>query len=520
MNINSAITALVEYGLCHEWFSTTDRCLMLNRILELLRLDGFISVDDEELFVIKEQIKQPGYLPVLLGKITDFAVTSGLVEEDTIGRRDLFDTKLMGLLLPLPAQINREFWREYQHGPRIATDLFYQFCQNANYIRMDRMVLDQHWLSSSSYGELEITVNLSKPEKDPRDIAALKDNPSTTGYPQCLLCPQNEGYAGNLNHPARQNLRLISLDLCNEVWFLQYSPYTYYNEHCIVLSAQHRPMKINRETFEYLFTFLKILPHYFIGSNADLPIVGGSILNHDHFQGGRHQFLIENTTENLVESLSLWPEIKLFSLEWPLTTLRLRGQDVAALVAVSTHILSVWREYSYHLCDILAYTDSTPHNTITPIARRRGKEYEIDLVLRNNRTTPDHPLGIFHPHSEHHHIKKENIGLIEVMGLAVLPGRLLSEIQQIKGAIFSANPDDALQHPDIIKHYDWLKTLQKEEPLTQSNFTQRIQAAIGKKFSLVLEDCGVFKNDSKGYAGLRDFLAKAEAACTLQTVKG
>lgn len=508
MNINTVITALVEYGLTHAWFDEMDSRFIINKLLEVLHLQDFTPVKEEELAQIKEAVEDREFLPVLLKEATNFAVKTGLIGENTIGRRDLFDTKLIGYLLPVPSEINRQFWLSYQESPQIATDIFYQFCWNSNYIRADRAVLDQRWLSPSPYGQLEITINLSKPEKDPRDIAALKNHSAGTSYPPCLLCPSNEGYAGHLSHPARQNLRLIGLNLCGEEWFLQYSPYIYYNEHCIVLSQEHRPMKISEKTFEYLFDFLTQFSHYFIGSNADLPIVGGSILNHDHFQGGRHQFLIEQAQEAPIKYLSNWPQIQMMHVHWPLTTLRLRSKDIQALVSASTHILNVWRDYSFPKCEVLAHTKGTPHNTITPIARRRGQEYEIDLVLRNNRTTQKHPLGIFHPHEEHHHIKKENIGLIEVMGLAVLPGRLLAEVQQIREAVLCTDPDQALQHADLKKHATWVKEVMAESPLTAENFTARIQNAIGQKFCQVLQDCGVFKDDAAGQEGLADFLAK------------
>ncbi|MGL4524027.1 MAG: UDP-glucose--hexose-1-phosphate uridylyltransferase [Spirochaetia bacterium] len=508
MNVDQCIVALVEFGLLHGWFGSKDRTLMCNRLLEVLQRDHFIVPTAQELPEICRSVEKISHVDVLLEPLVQDAIDRQVIE-GTAARRDLFDTKLIGVLLPHTTQVNKQFWQDYKQDPHLATDRFYQFSQDTHYIRSTRIAKDRKWVYESCYGNLEITINLSKPEKDPRDIAALKDQQRNDYvYPACMLCPSNEGYAGRLDHPARQNLRLIELNLQHEEWYLQYSPYIYYQEHAIVLSGQHRPMVINEKTFACLFDFLKIFPHYFIGSNADLPIVGGSILNHDHFQSGRHTFCIENAKEIHLDHIPGYTNVEISHLYWPLTTLRLRSQNIEELIQASTHILGIWREFSAPECDVLAYTNQTPHNTITPIARYRERYYEIDLVLRNNRTTTEHPLGLFHPHAQHHHIKKENIGLIEVMGLAVLPGRLLAEMQAIKEALFLANASHALSAPELLPHKAWVEQRLGSQEVNKTNIDAQINAAIGETFVQVLEDCGVFKQDAQGALGFGNFLAK------------
>ena len=426
-------------------------------------------------------------------------LTGGSVTE-----RDLFDTKLMGALTPYPHEVRAEFARRYAVSPEAATDWFYRFSQDTNYIRRDRIARDLKWKYASPYGALDITINLSKPEKDPRDIAAAKAAPQS-GYPRCLLCAENEGYAGRGNHPARQNHRILPLTLDGSQWYLQYSPYVYYNEHCIALNAEHRPMHIDGVTFRRLLDFVTIFPHYFIGSNADLPIVGGSILSHDHFQGGRYRFAMEEAPVEREVRFADFPAVRAGVVRWPMSVIRLTSADRAQLLALAERILARWRGYSDPEAGVFAETDGVPHNTITPIARRRGADYELDLVLRCNITTPELPLGVFHPHPELHHIKKENIGLIEVMGLAVLPARLKKELEDVRTAILTGA--DLRQDETLGKHADWVDELRQRYDFTPENTEDILRQEVGAVFTRVLEDAGVFKRNDAGQRAFGRFLA-------------
>ena len=453
-------------------------------------------------------------LPAILSDLCDAAFAAGIIEGDTVAYRDLFDTRVMGLLTPLPSAVIARFSSLYTEGPEAATDYFYRLCRASNYIRTDRVARDMKWTVPSEYGEIDITVNLSKPEKDPKAIAAARNLPAS-GYPICPLCHENEGYAGSLARPARQNLRQIPFDIAGARWYLQYSPYVYYNEHCIALSSVHTPMKIDRGTFEKLLSFVTTFPHYFIGSNADLPIVGGSILAHDHMQGGRYTFAMERAEIARPVVFRGYEQIRAGIVKWPMSVIRLRGTDREALVDLADKILRVYRGYSDEDAFLFAETDGAPHNTITPIARRRkGKngetgangEYELDLVLRNNITTPEHPLGVYHPHAEHHNIKKENIGLIEVMGLAVLPARLKGEIAAMKSAILAGRAFS--DSPETAKHEAWFAAFRDRYTFTEENTDAILKAEIGKTFVRVLRDAGVYKDDEKGRAAFLKFIEK------------
>ena len=442
--IDQAIADLVQYALDTGLVEEADRVWAVNGLLEDLGLSDWEEV--------------PGRvrpLEEILGEILDWAVAQGRIEDGTTSR-DLFDTKLMGRLTPRPAQVRAAFAERYARSPEEATDWYYQFSQNTDYIRRYRVARDQKWIAHTDYGDLEITINLSKPEKDPRAIAAARSAPQG-GYPKCLLCRENEGYAGRMNHPARQNHRLIPVTIDGKDWFFQYSPYVYYNEHCIVFNGQHVPMKIDRSAFRKLLDFVKQFPHYFVGSNADLPIVGGSILSHDHFQGGRHVFAMEKAPVERAVSFPGFADVEAGIVRWPLSVIRLRCGDDNRLVDLAEKILTAWRGYTDEEAVIYAHTDGQPHNTITPIARMREGLYELDLVLRNNLTTPEYPLGLYHPHPELHHIKKENIGLIEVMGLAVLPARLKGELAELADALVQGA--DLRGSETLAKHADWAEEL-------------------------------------------------------------
>jgi UDPglucose--hexose-1-phosphate uridylyltransferase len=455
----------------------------------------------------------------LLNVLLDYAAEVGVLPDNTPTYRDLLDAKIMGQLMPRPSEVSTRFARvASERGVRAATDDFYAMSIDSNYIRMDRIAKNLYWLAQTDYGSLEITINLSKPEKDPREIAKLKSMPATASYPSCLLCPENVGYAGRLDHPARQNLRLIPLELSGDRWFLQYSPYVYYNEHCIVLNERHVPMKLSVQTFRRLLDFADKLPHYFIGSNADLPIVGGSILNHDHFQGGRHRFPMEDAPVEARFASDAYPDIAIGLPKWPLSVIRLNGLDREALLQVADRIYTAWQSYSDSTVDVLAFSAKdgaqVPHNTVTPIVRRReDSSYEMDLVLRNNRTNAEHPDGIFHPHQELHHIKKVNIGLIEVMGLAVLPGRLSVELDDIAAILAGHTPWDAAaaaapEHA-LSKHAAWIATLVARHGtnLSEPAATEVVRREVGAKFARVLEDAGVFKRDEQGQAAFARFMA-------------
>ena len=489
--IDQAIADLVQYALDTGLVEVADRVWAVNGLLEDLGLSDWEEV--------------PGRvrpLEEILGEILDWAVAQGRIEDGTTSR-DLFDTKLMGRLTPRPAQVRAAFAERYARSPEDATDWYYQFSQNTDYIRRYRVARDQKWIAHTDYGDLEITINLSKPEKDPRAIAAARSAPQG-GYPRCLLCRENEGYAGRMNHPARQNHRLIPVTIDGKDWFFQYSPYVYYNEHCIVFNGQHVPMKIDRSAFRKLLDFVKQFPHYFVGSNADLPIVGGSILSHDHFQGGRHVFAMEKAPVERAVSFPGFADVEAGIVRWPLSVIRLRCGDDNRLVDLAEKILTAWRGYTDEEAVIYAHTDGQPHNTITPIARMREGLYELDLVLRNNLTTPEYPLGLYHPHPELHHIKKENIGLIEVMGLAVLPARLKGELAELADALVQGV--DLRGSETLAKHADWAEELKTRYTFTAENVTDILQSEVGAVFAQVLEHAGVYKCTPEGRAAFQRFI--------------
>lgn len=489
--IDQAIADLIGYALHTRLIEPEDQVWAVNRLLPVLGLDAWEEMPAAE---------RP--LGDILQELSDWAVAHHLIVDDQTGR-ELFDTELMGRLTPRPSQVVRAFWDNYKVSPQTATDWFYRFSMDTNYIRRDRIARDAKWKAATPYGELDITINLSKPEKDPRAIAAAK-TASQSGYPRCALCRQNEGYAGRLNHPARQNHRVIPVTINGENWFFQYSPYVYYNEHCIVLNGSHTPMKIDRAAFCKLLDFVRQFPHYFVGSNADLPIVGGSILSHDHFQGGRYTFAMEKAP---IEQPVVFPgfeDIEAGIVKWPLSVIRISGICQERLVDLAVRILTAWRCYTDEDAFIFAETGGEPHNTITPIARRREDRYELDLVLRNNITTPEYPLGVFHPHQELHHIKKENIGLIEVMGLAVLPSRLKQEMAALADALVTGR--DICQDELLAKHADWAEELKTRYTFTAQNAEEILQQEIGKVFATVLEHAGVFKCTPEGRIAFHKFI--------------
>ena len=497
INIYLEIEKLLAFAESVKLIESEDVVYSRNKLLAVFGLDDCEEIN--ETFEIEKPYD-------ILNRMCDWAAGKGLIE-NTFDERDLFDTKVMGELTPRPSEVIKKFREDYKVSPETATDNYYTFSQNTNYIRVDRIAKNLHWLADTEYGNIEITVNLSKPEKDPRDIAKAKLAPQSS-YPKCLLCKENEGYQGRMNHPARQNHRIIPVTLTNEPWFLQYSPYVYYNEHCILFSGEHRPMKISRGSFERVLEFVDIFPHYFVGSNADLPIVGGSILSHDHFQGGHHDFPMAKAEAEETFTIKGFEDVAVEKVKWPMSVIRLRGKSKEKLVDLSDKILTAWRGYSDEKCEIFAFTGDTPHNTITPIARKKNGAYEIDLVLRNNRTSEEYPLGIFHPHQELHHIKKENIGLIEVMGLAVLPGRLKEEMKILEELMVEKNAVSLIRENEKVeKHADWCEEiLTKYENITAENVENIIKVEIGIAFSKVLENAGVYKQDEEGKAGYRRFI--------------
>ena len=487
------IASLIQYGLQKNLILSEDAIYVRNSLLMTMQEEDYTE-------------GTPADLPLheILDALIQKAVEKGIVE-DGITSRDLFDTKLMGCLTPWPSQVQNRFRTILnEKGPEAATDWYYDFSRNTNYIRNDRIVKDIRWKTGTEYGELDITINLSKPEKDPKAIAAAK-NAAQTGYPKCLLCRENEGYAGRLNHPARENHRIIPLKLNGDDWYLQYSPYVYYNEHCIVFNENHVPMKIDGSAFRRLLDFVRQFPHYFVGSIGDLPIVGGSILSHEHFQGGRYTFAMAEAPLETEWTFKGFEDVKAGIVHWPMSVIRLTAADPERIAQLSEKILTAWRCYSDETCMIYAETDSVPHNTITPICRRRGECYEMDLVLRNNLTTEEHPLGIFHPHSELHHIKKENIGLIEVMGLAVLPGRLKTELDHLADALLMHIPAEDYGE-DIRKHAAWASRIAEEYTITKDNVHDILRKEIGLVFARVLEDAGLYKHDAQGREGFLRFL--------------
>ena len=490
--IYDSIAQLLRYGLEKDLIQQDDYTWAANRLIAALGLDRW-----------EEPAKAPRRpLEDILRDILDWAVENGRCEPGT-GSRDILDTELMGRLTPRPSEVRRAFWRKYAQSPETATDWYYKFSQDTDYIRRYRIVKDMKWVAPTEYGDMDITINLSKPEKDPRAIAAAKLAPQNA-YPACQLCAENEGYHGRLDHPARQNHRLIPLTLDGQDWFFQYSPYVYYNEHCIVLNSRHIPMKIDRSTFRRQMDFLKLFPHYFIGSNADLPIVGGSILSHDHFQGGRYTFAMAKAPVERTFTFPGFEDVRAGIVKWPMSVIRVRSADPDRLVELADRVLTAWRGWSDPSAEILAETGGQRHNTITPIARMRDGQFELDLVLRNNRTTDEYPLGIFHPHQELHHIKKENIGLIEVMGLAVLPARLKTELTELAQAL--AAGEDIRGNETLAKHADWADGLAERYAFTADNAMDILRNEVGKVFAQVLEHAGVYKRTADGQAAFVRFL--------------
>ena len=489
---DQAIKDLVGYAVRTGLIEESDRTWAANALLEAMRLDSW-----EE-----PQETQERPLEDILRELLDDAAARGLIHDD-VTSRDLFDTELMGRLTPRPSQVIQDFFRRYQASPKEATDWLYRFSQDTDYIRRYRIARDVKWQAATAYGELDITINLSKPEKDPRAIAAAKAAPQS-GYPKCLLCKENEGYAGRLNHPARQNHRVIPVTINREDWFLQYSPYVYYNEHCIVFNGRHTPMKIEKATFRKLLDFVKQFPHYFVGSNADLPIVGGSILSHDHFQGGCYTFAMERAPIEQTVAFRDFPDVEAGIVKWPMSVIRLRCADDRRLVELADRILAAWRGYTDEAAFIFAETDGEMHNTITPIARMREGQFELDLVLRNNITTEEYPLGVYHPHQELHHIKKENIGLIEVMGLAVLPARLKDELHGVAQALVCG--DDLRQDETLRKHADWADELKTRYTFTADNAEELLRREVGAVFAAVLEHAGVYKCTPEGREAFLRFI--------------
>ena len=463
--IQERILELTEYGLVTGLVEPEDRRFTINRLLELFHLD---ELDDEVAAAYAKrtpmtQESAEAALEGILNEMLDYVAEDGLMPEDTITYRDLFDTKIMSMLVPRPSEVIKKFQALYQISPKEATDYFYKLSRDTNYIRRYRIKKDQKWTADTEFGTLDITINLSKPEKDPKAIAAAK-LAKQSGYPKCLLCKENEGYAGRVNHPARQNHRIIPVTINHSDWFFQYSPYVYYNEHCIVFNAEHTPMKIEKATFGKLLDFVEQFPHYFVGSNADLPIVGGSILSHDHFQGGHYEFAMAKAPVEKELVFKEFEDVKAGIVKWPMSVIRISAPQKERLIELADKILLAWRGYTDEDAFIFAETKGEPHNTITPIARKRGNDYELDLVLRNNITTEEHPLGVYHPHAKLHHIKKENIGLIEVMGLAVLPARLKDEMAALEQAILDGA--EIREDEVLAKHADWV-----EEFLPKYGFT-------------------------------------------------
>lgn len=491
MNIFEAIKSLVKYASDNEMIEKEDEIWAINRICEALKIDSFEESEAKE-----------SDLEKILAVILDYAVKNGLCE-DSVVYRDLFDTKIMGLITPRPSDVIKKFKSLYEKSPKDATDFYYKLSQDSNYIRRYRIKNDLKWITKTAYGDIDITINLSKPEKDPKAIAAALKMKAAS-YPKCLLCKENEGYAGRINHPARQNHRIIPMTLANTPFFMQYSPYVYYNEHCIVFNAEHTPMKIDRDAFEKLLDFIEVFPHYFVGSNADLPIVGGSILTHEHFQGGNYEFAMAKAPIETEVKFSGFEDVEAGIVKWPMSVIRIASKDKAKLVELADKILTDWRSYTDEKSFIYAETDGEKHNTITPIARMRNGKFEFDLVLRNNITTEECPLGYYHPHPEYHHIKKENIGLIEVMGLAVLPSRLKNEMALIKDAMLSGK--DIASIEAIASHKEWAEMIMNKYDINEDNCEEILQQEIGIVFTAILEQCGVYSRDEEGKKGFIKFI--------------
>ena len=493
--VYAAIGALTNYAISHGLAEEADRHYLVNALLEKLGLDDYETVGDVPFQGLDD----------ILDTLVDYAAEQGLLKSESITGRDLFDTALMGVVTPRPSEVIRTFRSLYGESPEKATDWFYKFSQDTNYIRATRVAKDIRWSVPSEFGDIDISINLSKPEKDPRDIAAAK-TAKQSAYPKCQLCLENEGYAGRMDHPARQNHRIIPVTINESHWGFQYSPYVYYNEHCIVLNGEHVPMKIDRAAFRKLFDFVGQFPHYFLGSNADLPIVGGSILSHDHFQGGRYEFAMAKAPYESKFTVPGYEDVEAGIVHWPLSVIRLRGEDDERIIDLADHILQAWRGYTDEAAFLFAETDGEPHNTITPIARKRDGKFELDLALRNNITTDECPLGVYHPHAEYHHIKKENIGLIEVMGLAILPARLKTEMALLAECLTGAN--DLADYPELEQHAEWAKDIAaRRTDLSKDNVDDILKEEIGHVFVHVLEDAGVYKCTDEGRAAFRRFIA-------------
>ena len=491
MNINTAVKSLVRYAIDNEMIEKWDEIWAINTVCQALNMDSFEDCEAEN-----------AELEDILASILDYAVENGLCE-DSVVYRDLFDTKIMGLLTPRPSEVISKFQFLYIRDKKSATDYYYKLCQDSDYIRRYRIKNDLKWITKTEYGDIDITINLSKPEKDPKAIAAALKMKATS-YPKCLLCKENEGYMGRINHPARQNHRIIPMTLGGENFFMQYSPYVYYNEHCIVFNAEHTPMKINKSAFAKLLDFVEKFPHYFVGSNADLPIVGGSILTHEHFQGGNYEFAMAKAPIETKVTFSGFEDVQAGIVKWPMSVIRIKGTDKARLVELADKVLTTWRGYTDKDSFIYAETEGTPHNTITPIARMRNGQFELDLVLRNNITTEDCPLGYYHPHPEYHHIKKENIGLIEVMGLAVLPSRLKNEMAVLGKAM--VNGEDISANETIASHKEWAEMIMQKYDINEDNIDDILKKEIGIVFTSILGQCGVYSRDEEGKAGFLRFI--------------
>ena len=507
--VQRAVTELAAYGLKTGLIAREDVIFTVNMLLKEMGMDSYEESEAEVIRAAEEisdeEIEEGSLLESILKKLTDEAVRSGRCAGSSVVFRDLFDTALMGVMTARPSEVIRKFRDlEQEKGPEAATDWYYSFSRNTDYIRRYRVRRDMKWKTPTEYGDLDITINLSKPEKDPKAIAAA-GRAKSVSYPKCQLCRENEGYAGRADHPARENHRIIPVTIQGNQWGFQYSPYVYYNEHCIVFNGKHTPMRIDRNAFCKLFDFVKQFPHYFVGSNADLPIVGGSILSHDHFQGGHYDFAMANAPVERSFTVKGFEDISSGIVKWPMSCIRLSGPDTDRIIALADHILEAWRGYTDEEAFIYAFTDGTPHNTITPIARKRGGLFELDLVLRNNITTEENPLGVYHPHAELHHIKKENIGLIEVMGMAILPARLLGEMEDLKKAILKG--EDFRANPALEKHADWAEEFTgRYEKIDESNIDGIIQKEIGDVFRRVLEDAGVYKRTPEGQKAFDRFV--------------
>ena len=491
MNINVAVKSLVRYAISNGMIEKWDEIWAINTVCQALNMDSFEDCEAEN-----------AELEDILASILDYAVENGLCE-DSVVYRDLFDTKIMGLLTPKPSEVISKFHFLYSRDKKAATDYYYKLCQDSDYIRRYRIKNDLKWITKTEYGDIDITINLSKPEKDPKAIAAALKM-KTTSYPKCALCKENEGYMGRINHPARQNHRIIPMTLGGDNFYLQYSPYVYYNEHCIVFNAEHTPMKIDKPAFTKLLDFVEKFPHYFVGSNADLPIVGGSILTHEHFQGGNYEFAMAKAPIETEVTFAGFEDVQAGIVKWPMSVIRIIGTDKARLVELADKVLTIWRDYTDKDSFIYAETEGTPHNTITPIARMRNGKFELDLVLRNNITTEDCPLGYYHPHPEYHHIKKENIGLIEVMGLAVLPSRLKNEMAVLGKAM--VNGEDISANETIAAHKEWAEMIMQKYDINESNIDDILKKEIGIVFTSILGQCGVYSRDEEGKAGFLRFI--------------